>query len=266
VVISTDGGRVRIRTNKKGKRTKKGRRRYRTDWREPKLLAIYIVDEDGKIDRSFTPVLDGTLKGPDAVFGLIEQYLSQLGIDEATKVLFIADGATWIWKRVGAMFKRLGLKPEQCMELVDFYHVVEHLHTLAGLKKKNWSKKQKRGWVTRQTNRLKRGEVEAFTEAVRKFSKGQRSKDWRRERDYLLRNAKAGRLDYGLAREQQLPIGSGIIESTVRRILNLRMKGASIFWTKDNAEDMILLRAYYKSGYWQVLENNALSTNHQLAA
>ena len=266
VVISTDGGRVRIRTNKKGKRTKKGRRRYRTDWREPKLLAIYVVDEEGKIDHSFTPVLDGTLKGPDAVFGLIEQYLSQLGIDEATKVLFIADGARWIWKRVGAMFKRLGLKPEQCMELVDFYHVVEHLNTLAGLKKKNWSKKQKRGWVTRQTNRLKRGEVEAFTEAVRKFSKGQRGKDWRRERDYLLRNAKAGRLNYGLAREQQLPIGSGIIESTVRRVLNLRMKGASIFWTKHNAEDMILLRAYYKSGHWQVLESKALSTNYQLAA
>jgi hypothetical protein len=266
VVISTDGGRVRIRTNKKGKRTKKGRRRYRTDWREPKLLAIYVVNEEGKIDRSFTPVLDGTLKGPDAVFGLIEQYLSKLGIDEATKVLFIADGAKWIWKRAGAMFKRLGLKPEQCLELVDFYHVVEHLHTLAGLKKKNWSKKQKRGWVTRQTNRLKRGEVEAFMEAVRKFSKGQRGKDWRRERDYLLRNAKAGRLNYGLAREQHLPIGSGIIESTVRRVLNLRMKGASIFWTKDNAEDMILLRAYYKSGHWQVLENNALSANHQLAA
>ena len=103
-------------------------------------------------------------------------------------------------------------------------------------------------------------------EAVRKFSKGQRNKDWRRERDYLLRNAQAGRLNFGLAREQQLPIGSGIIESTVRRVLNLRMKGASIFWTKDNAEDMILLRAYYKSGHWQVLERNALGADYQLAA
>jgi len=266
VVISTDGGRVRIRTNKRGKRTKKGRRRYRTDWREPKLLAIYVVDEEGKIDRSFTPVLDGTLKGPDAVFALIEQYLSQLGIDEATNVLFIADGAKWIWKRVGAMFERLGLQPQQCIELVDFYHVVEHLHVLSGLKKKDWSKKQKRGWVTRQTNRLRRGDMEGFIEAVRKFCQGKRGKDWRRERDYLLRNAKAGRLDYASAREQHLPNGSGIIESTVRRVLNLRMKGASIFWTKENAENMILLRSYYKSGHWQVLENNALTNNHELAA
>jgi len=265
VVISTDGGRVRIRTNKKGRRTKKGRHRYRTDWREPKLLAIYVVDEEGKIDRSFTPVLDGTLKGPDAVFALIEQYLSQLDIDEATNVLFIADGAKWIWKRVGVMFERLGLKPERCMELVDFYHVVEHLHVLSGLKK-NWSKQQKRGWVTRQTNRLQRGDLEGFMEAVRKLCQGKRGKDWRRERDYLLRNAKAGRLNYALARERHLPNGSGIIESTVRRVLNLRMKGASIFWTKENAEDMILLRSYYKSGHWQVLENNALTNNHELAA
>jgi hypothetical protein len=37
------------------------------------------------------------------------------------------------------------------------------------------------------------------------------------------------------------------------------MKGASIFWTKENAEDIILLRAYYKSGHWQVLEKKPLS-------
>ena len=265
VVVSTDGGRVRIRTNKRGKRTKKGRRRYRTDWREPKLLAIYVVDEQGRIEREFTPVLDGTLKGPDAVFRLIEFYLSELQIEEATKVLFIADGARWIWNRVGALWKRLGLKTEQCVELVDFYHVVEHLGTLAGLKK-SLSKKQKRGWITRQVNRLKQGKVEQFQEEVKKFCRGKRGKDWRRERDYLLRNVSAGRLNYGQAKDDQLPNGSGIIESTVRRVLNLRMKGASIFWTKENAEDMILLRAYYKSGHWQVLENKAFEYSYDIAA
>ena len=265
VVVSTDGGRVRIRTNKRGKRTKKGRRRYRTDWREPKLLAIYVVDEQGRIEREFTPVLDGTLKGPDAVFRLIEFYLSELGIEAATKVLFIADGARWIWNRVAALWKRLGLKAEQCFELVDFYHVVEHLGTLAGLKK-NWKKKQRRGWITRQVNRLKQGQVEQFEEEVKKFCRGKRGKDWRRERAYLLRNASARRLNYGQAKDEQLPNGSGIIESTVRRVLNLRMKGASIFWTQHNAEDMILLRAYYKSGHWQVLETKAFEYSHDQAA
>jgi len=37
VVVSTDGGRIRIRTTKRGPKTAKGRNRYRTDWREPKF-------------------------------------------------------------------------------------------------------------------------------------------------------------------------------------------------------------------------------------
>src|SRR3954471_3708420 len=48
VVVSTDGGRLRIRTTRRGPRTAKGRDRYRTDWREPKLLIIYVVNEKGQ--------------------------------------------------------------------------------------------------------------------------------------------------------------------------------------------------------------------------
>src|SRR5512142_102628 len=44
VVVSTDGGRIRIRTTKRGPKTAKGRNRYRTDWREPKLLIIYVYE------------------------------------------------------------------------------------------------------------------------------------------------------------------------------------------------------------------------------
>ena len=51
VVCSTDGGRIRIRTNKRGPKTKKGRTRYSTDWREPKLLIIYVVDDEGRMER-----------------------------------------------------------------------------------------------------------------------------------------------------------------------------------------------------------------------
>src|SRR3954466_9827302 len=79
VVVSTDGGRIRIRTTKRGPRTAKGRNRYRTDWREPKLLVIYVVDEDGRMDREFLAVIDGTLGGPDAIFKLMEFYCHLLG-------------------------------------------------------------------------------------------------------------------------------------------------------------------------------------------
>ena len=75
-------------------KTAKGRNRYRTDWREPKLLIIYVVDEKGHMDREFLAVIDGTLGGPDAIFKLMEFYLRELKITTADKILFVADRGT----------------------------------------------------------------------------------------------------------------------------------------------------------------------------
>ena len=86
VVVSTDGGRIRIRTTKRGPKTAKGRNRYRTDWREPKLLIIYVVDEKGHMDREFLAVIDGTLGGSDAIFKLLEFNLRELKIITADKM------------------------------------------------------------------------------------------------------------------------------------------------------------------------------------
>lgn len=49
VVIAVDGGRTRLRINKKGRRHPKTHRHgYVGEWVEPKLLTIYVVDEQGK--------------------------------------------------------------------------------------------------------------------------------------------------------------------------------------------------------------------------
>jgi hypothetical protein len=265
VVISTDGGRLRVRKNKRGQRTKKGRSRYRTDWREPKLLVIYVVDEKGRLAQEFAPVMDGTLQGPDEVFRLMEFYLRPLGIDQAAEVLFIADGAKWIWKRVTQLWKRLGLVGVRCRELVDFYHVVEHVYALAALNT-SWRASYRKQWAARQRGRLWRGELKAFSDDVERLCQGKRGKGWARERDYLLRNARAGRLDYAKARRAKMPIGSGTMESAIRRVVNLRLKGPGIFWHEDHAEQMLLLRTYYKSKHWQVLTNKAFATPLATAA
>lgn len=265
VVISTDGGRLRVRRNKRGQRTKKGRLRYHTDWREPKLLVIYVVDEKGRIAHEFAPVMDGTLQGPDEVFRLMEFYLRQLEIHRATEVLFIADGAKWIWLRVTKLWEHLGLVGVRCRELVDFYHVVEHVYALAALNT-SWRARERKRWATRQRRRLRRGELAAFVEEVERFCRGKRGKGWARERDYLLRNARAGRLNYAKARRAKMPIGSGTMESAIRRVVNLRLKGPGIFWHEDHAEQMLLLRTYYKSKHWQVLMNKAFATPLATAA
>ena len=56
-----------------------------------------------------------------------------------------------------------------------------------------------------------------------------------------------------------MPIGSGSMESAVRRVINLRLKGPGIFWREEHAEQMLMLRAYYKSKHWQVLTHKAFA-------
>jgi hypothetical protein len=265
VVLSTDGGRIRIRTTKRGPKTAKGRDRYRTDWREPKLLIIYVADEEGQMDREFLAVIDGTLGGPDAIFKLMEFYLRELKITTADKILFVADGARWIWNRAGAMLRRLGVEPERVNELVDFYHAVEHLGKIAALQRR-WTASERQAWIGRQRRRLLKGGIEEVQGAIDTACGSRPGKALRRERDYFKRNGGVGRMDYARVAALQLPIGSGAIESAIRRVVNLRLKGPTIYWHKTSAEAVLLLRSYYKAGRWNHLEKQALTTATASAA
>jgi hypothetical protein len=256
VVISSDGGRLRLREYKRGPKTKKGRKRYTGAWREPKVLIVYVVDAEGKRDARFAPVMDATLKGPDVVFALLRTYLHRLRITQADQVLFLADGAPWIWKRVPLLVHALGLAAQQVHELLDFYHAVQHLGQVAALRK-DWSAKARAHWRTHQRRLLLQGQVEQVIGAVRDLCRGRNSKAIRTHLDYFIKNQR--RMAYAKLMAMQLPIGSGAIESAVRRVINLRLKGASLFWCRASAEAILLLRSYYKAGRWQMLKQMATS-------
>ena len=256
VVISSDGGRLRLREAKRGPKTKQGRRRYTGAWREPKVLIIYVVDAEGKREASFAPVIDATLKGPDAVFALLRTYLQRLSITQADQVLFVADGAPWIWKRVPLLVQALGLAAQQVHELLDFYHAVQHLAQVAALRN-DWSAKARSRWRNQQRRLLLRGQLEQVIAAIRDLCRGRNSKAMRTHRDYFIKHQ--SRMAYAQLMAMKLPIGSGAIESTVRRVVNLRLKGPSIFWCRASAEAILLLRSYYKAGRWKMLKHMATS-------
>jgi hypothetical protein len=256
VVISSDGGRLRLREPKRGPKTPKGRRRSTGAWREPKVLLVYVVNAEGKREASFAPFIDATLKGPDAVFALLRTYLQCLEITQADQGLFLADGAPWIWKRVPLLVQALGLAAEQGHELLDFYHAVQHLGQVAALRK-DWSAPARTRWCTHQRRLLLRGQVTEVILAVRDLCRGRHSKAIRRHREYFIKNQ--SRMAYAQLMALKLPIGSGAIESTVRRVVNLCLKGPSLFWCRASAEAILLLRSYYKAGRWNMLKRMATS-------
>ena len=254
VAISADGGRTRIREKKRGKKTAKGRNRFRGAWREPKLFIIYVVDAEGKLDRSFMPIMDALIQGPDAIFKLLHAYLSQLNLSEADRILFIADGAPWIWNRIPDLIKRLGVEPDQVHQLIDFYHAVEHLGKVASLRK-GWSSQQRKSWVSKHRRLLLQGHVDKVVSAVKAICRGRNSRAIRTQMDYFVKNS--ARMAYEQLRGLKMPIGSGSVESAIRRVVNLRLKGPCTFWCKENAEAILLLRCYWKAGRWNMLKNMA---------
>src|SRR3954466_7271195 len=102
VAVGIDGGRVRVRTVVETMRVggKRKRKKFRVEWREPKVVIVFEVDKKGRMVRGSRPVIDGTLQGPDALIELVAFHLHRLGAAGAQLVTFAADGAPWIWKRL----------------------------------------------------------------------------------------------------------------------------------------------------------------------
>jgi hypothetical protein len=129
VVAQVDGGRVRIRTQVETKKRKgvKYRRKIRVDWREPKLLIIYLSDRKGRMLRGTRPWIDGTMNGPDHLMELLTMHLHHLGAAQAKAVSFVSDGAPWIWNRLDWVVQRAGLDPKRVERILDCCHAAHHI-------------------------------------------------------------------------------------------------------------------------------------------
>jgi hypothetical protein len=250
-----DGGRTKLR---KTTRTQKGQgkaktrqRRYKTEWREPKLLIVFEMDEQGRMKKGTKPIIDGSFQGPDEIMEVLAMRLHQLGATQAEVVAFRADGAPWIWDRLEWVIKRLGLRDEQVSLGLDWCHAVHHISLaleplLKDAERKRVFKKLRK-W-------LKQGRWQQVVNELYKLLVLAELSDESAVLtaiSYLERHGEAGHLDYAKFRRHKLPLGSGAIESAVRRVINLRMKGNSIFWKEANAEAMLVLRGLVLSRRWK---------------
>ena len=166
---------------------------------------------------------------------------------QASHVLFVADGAAWIWKRIPKLIRALGLKCEQVQQLIDFWHAVEYLGKIADSKSLQGSRRKQ--WLTTQKKRLLRGEIGSVVIELETLLSGRRTKEQTTWLKYFVTHGITHRrMDYSASRSRQMPIGSGAVESAIRRVINQRVKSNSTYWLRENAETMIRLRAWIKAG------------------
>ena len=250
VVAQVDGGRVRIRTQVEATKRKgvKHRREIRIEWREPKLLILYLGDREGRMLKGTRPGIDGTLNGPGHTMGLLAFHLHRLGAARAKAVSFASDGAPWIWNRLDRVIGRAGLDPRRVERILDCCHAVHHI-SLA-LQSLGLAEAERTAAYRTLRHQLRAGRSREVVATLRKMARAQPfgSGVWA-EIEFLAKHEAHLRYDWFGYRGR--PPGSGAVESAIRRVINLRLKGNGIYWKEENAEAMLVLRAAALTGRWQ---------------
>jgi len=235
VLISVDGGRAHMREPyTSGRRKKNGRRGFEANWREPRGFIIQILDQNGKPSLDHHPFYEMTLANADQTFDLLLRYLRLFGAAFAKKLVFVADGAEWIWNRVDELLLRADVPVEKVFTLVDFYHACENLQRAISVRSCDSQKERERIF-----KRLRRPYADEPDNSEDPMVKATQYFADRKER-----------MHYPRVRAEGLPIGSGSIESAIRRVLNMRFKGPGLLWRRETLEELMHIRALVKAGRW----------------
>jgi len=249
ILICVDGGRTRERKKKRGKR-KKGLKRqgYTTDWFEPRVLIISQFDEEGKKIKEINSIIDGSCGSMDDFYDLLKTHLSSINIDEAAEIVFCADGGNGIWSRTEELIDDLALK--QAKQILDYTHAKQNIDivkkTIADRLKLSDKESKKLGKQIKGL--LWNGDINGIIDLVKTKLEGKRKalKSTLKKLDNYF--GEHSRFQYQSFKDKALPTGSGTVESAIRRVINLRVKGAGLFWSREHAENIIFLRSLVLTG------------------
>ena len=163
-----------------------------------------------------------------------------VGVDRARLLVFICDGAVWIWNLIARYFPN-------AIQIVDWYHAADRLKRIAEEAFPNLEERQ--DWLKQVTEDLWQGRGELVIEACRPLAK--KSKWAQQSLTYYRNNLE--RMRYDQFRAAGLLLGSGIIESGCKQIVTQRLKLPGAQWNLDGAILTAKARTAWMSGEWQKL-------------
>lgn len=163
-----------------------------------------------------------------------------LKADLSPELIFLGDGAVWIWNLVSHYYPN-------AVQIVDWYHAEEHLETLAGVA---FSDPQARAnWLENAKQLLWDGLVEQVIMACKALAVS--CPIAQKTANYFFTNAE--RMRYAQFRAANYMIGSGSVESACKQIVTERLKLPGAQWLVDGAVQTAKARSAWLSGHWHSL-------------
>jgi hypothetical protein len=196
-------------------------------------------------DRHGTPVVarrqyTATLEPVEVFEQLVAGLAYHCGSDQAAELVVLADGLGYNWRIAEEYF------PE-ALQILDFYHVMEHLHTLARLclagSLDEAEAERAASWVALQKEQLLQDGVAAVATAIQALpAPSPEAQACRSEtHGYFTRNAERMRYRTFLAAGYQ--IGSGVMEAACKQVAHQRLDQVGMHWRLETADAVVALRA-----------------------
>lgn len=209
------------------------RRKRETRWRDVRLIA---AKEPEEIESIYLAKMQSSENVGKDMFRIA----ALKGMGDATEVMGIGDGAPWIAQEFKNQFPNGWF-------LLDKYHLIEHITGAAeGLRTK--SKKITERWIQTQIQNIESGLVQKVLKECDKKSKGKKQSPFFELKRYI--EERIEYLDYKRAKEEGLPVGSGIVESGHKHVVQDRLKKPGTWWHEDNVNKMSALRTLRASRWW----------------
>jgi len=173
------------------------------------------------------------------------------GAHRAKDVIFLGDGAPWIWNLAEAYF------PE-ATQILDLFHAREHLAAVGHLAFRSASEPGKT-WVAARRDDLDNGDVDVIVTEIKKLRARSRNTSvrdaLRKEAQYFETNKL--RMCYKHFRARGFYVGSGVIEAGCKTVIGQRLKHSGMRWSVAGANAIIALRCRLLSHRWDDLWRSA---------
>lgn len=214
-------------------------------WREMKLGRVFKVRHHMALSPKRNWIYQSRYT---AHFGDSDTFFEKLSreVDPLRSVIFLGDGARWIWDRVSAFWP-------DATQILDYYPCKEHLFEFAKMCLQaavfaDQSSMQQ--WVSEQEAFLFNDAVDEVMEHIAKIESASEAVAEAQSKLLHYYGSNRGRMRYGSYRRLGYLIGSGPIESAHRYVIHKRMKLSGQRWTVKGAQAMANLRVAYASNQW----------------
>jgi Uncharacterised protein family (UPF0236) len=212
----------------------------REAWEEIKVAECYWRDQAGTIHRRYrarTEKIDGFV--PHALAVAVA-----CGLEACRESALLGDGAAWIWDRIAPV-----IDPD--VKIVDWRHAESHVWA-AGNILHGEGTQACRAWVEPLKGHLWEGRTEVLLEELARIHKSLRSPGKRKAiaglQTYITNHKQ--QMAYDQFRAMGLDIGSGLIESACKTVVQQRLKLAGARWNIANAQRILSLRVCHLNGDW----------------